>query len=137
MSTLQYEGLYVEDAVEPFPEGEPGPGSRGHLRFYEDGSVVSAAVIARASVAQVWQWLRREDEEMARGEVTLDGSAIRFTTSSPSPADVIVDYEGTWTPTQLTLTTTSRFNGHVAARQFTFVPAPAAPARTAKRRAKR
>ena len=139
MSTpaLQYEGLYVEDAVEPLPDGEPGAGSRGHLRFYADGTVVSASVIASASAAQVWQWLRRENEEMACGLVTLDGGAIRFATRSPSPEDVIVDYEGTWTPAQLTLTTTSRWDGHVAQRQFTFVPAPAAPARTGEPRAKR
>lgn len=73
MSALQVDGLYVEDGVEPVAAA--GEGSRGYLRFYADGTVVSAAVTATATATQVWQWLRREDEELDRGTVMLDGRA--------------------------------------------------------------
>jgi len=94
-------------------------------------------VIARATPTQVWEWLRRQDEELDRGIVVLEGTAIRFDTPSRSPDEVIIDYEGTWTPTELALTTTSRWNGHLAQRRFTFVAMQPDVPRRAKRRAKR
>lgn len=50
---------------------------------------------------------------------------------------MIIDHVGTWTPTELALTTTSRWNGHVAQRRFTFVAMQPDVARPAKRRAER
>ncbi len=133
-SGLQVDGLYVEDTFEPMASGEA---SRAYLRFYADGTVVSAAVTASATATLVWQWLRREDEELDRGIVMLDGRVIRFETRGGFPDEVIIDHAGTWTPTELVLTTTSRWNGHVAQRRFTFAPMqPEAPAKP-KRRAKR
>lgn len=108
---VRYDGLYAYVA-EPYTQ---------LLRFYADGSVLSATTTGWAP--EVARWFTRENPmpHIGRGQYEISGNLITFTTKIDTGA---VEYAGTVNVegTELRLHTLSRINGHQSDGVWRFVP---------------
>jgi hypothetical protein len=88
-----------------------------YLRFYADGTVLSAS--STGTPAQVANWLTKAKADAGSGCATVDSRKIRFGDTSSAGT---VDYSGTVENDSLALHSVSHINGHVADEVFRFVP---------------
>ncbi len=122
---LRCDGLYVTGVV----TDDSGMPFRQYLRFYEDGAVLAVSSIGTPE--EVAGWCVRGGRYLSRGEYTLEGGRLTFTTNSEyedrsdppagHEASVIVDYEGTVSGNALTLHSSSHFNGYEETQDYAFV----------------
>jgi TonB family protein len=89
----------------------------GFLRFYPDGTAVSAS--STGSPIDVLKWLGPDHEHISKGPYSVTGDRLAFASTSPSGR---VDYDGTIAGTTLDLQLTSRINGHQSRRRYVFIP---------------
>ena len=87
---VRYDGLYVSGPQDVIPSDY---GSCYHyLRFYEDGTVLAASVVLTEGPNQVIRWFDKSNPNISKGQYSIQGNTIRFSTTSPQ-GDV-VDYAG-------------------------------------------
>jgi len=78
---IKYDGVYFI----PYAGGF----SNEYIRFFEDGKVIT--VNSTGSPVQVKNWFNYEDENVSRGEFSIDGNLISFTTAID---EISVEYIG-------------------------------------------
>lgn len=89
---------------------------KNFLRFYKDGTVLSASVISTAKPHEVIRWFNKKNDNCGKGLYSIVGSNIKFTEKS----NVTIDYEGTIEKDTLRLKTYSHYNGHSSTKIYKF-----------------
>lgn len=110
---LRYDGIYAT----PTAQNEHGDSYRRHLKFYDNGTVIS--VSSSGTPEQISKWFTKGHENVDEGNYKVEGNNISFTVSDRGKAGV--EYNGTITDKEhLTLHSKSVENNHEAESTFIF-----------------
>lgn len=129
---LRFDGLYASTDVEVDSEGDKVGecAYRYYLRFYEDGSVISASVLDPAKPQQIFAWFNKECLHCPQGTYTQEGSHLKLATYvhnipphiSDESSIISANYEGTVSPEALALRFFRHATGQMENRTYIFLP---------------